>query len=610
MFSRTLSAHRHRCFLSARFEKKRDLLNHCRLIGLAVATVAATVLLVGFVGPQLQRFRFRSDLSWYDLGIYGFGPSRSYVSFEEESPLVEFSPKDATCDPRYTILAPRGDSIAHPGPMILDARGELVWMKYNLGTTQDFRIQQYKGQNYLTYWQGGEEDGRGCGSWYMLDSAYTIQYVISPVGMMDGDLHDFQITNNNTALITIYDPIPADLTSVGGPELGWLYDGVFQEVDIETGELLFEWRASQHFPPTSSYQPLKDQGHDRASGYDFFHINSVDKDDQGRYLISSRHAHCVVSIDGVTGDVLWTLGGKTNDFEDLSSGQATGFSWQHDARWQGTNRITLFNNAANGDLSQQKISFGALIELDLVNRRAELVQTYYHPQQLAAVSQGNVQILDSGNVFVGWGHSAAYTEFSPEGVVVCNVHYGASAYFQFGRVVSYRVTKADWVGMPDTLPDIAVAGDHAYVSWNGATEVREWRTEAWDGVSLRNMSFEIVGQVVRDGFETEIWLPVNVTSYFRISAIDANGNVLVTSGTLKRGTDGGMFILPHLNWGVATVVCVMLVGLVVGLSCAVRRRPGYRGHSSGSRVYQPVAEDDESGHHLDPILRREGVSMA
>jgi hypothetical protein len=54
--------------------------------------------------------------------------------------------------------------------MILDARGELVWMKYNWGTTQDFRVQQYQGQDYVTFWQGDEEDGHGRGSWYMVGS--------------------------------------------------------------------------------------------------------------------------------------------------------------------------------------------------------------------------------------------------------------------------------------------------------------------------------------------------------------------------------------------------------------------------------------------------------
>ena len=110
------------------------------------------------------------------------------------------------------------------------------------------------------------------------------------------------------------------------------------------------------------------------------------------------------------------------------------------------NRITLFNNAANGDYDPQKISHGAWIELDIPARQATLLTSYNHPQDLMATSQGNVQVLDTGNVLVGWGHSAAYTEFSREGDVLCDVHFGASAYFSFGRIVSYRVSKGDWAG--------------------------------------------------------------------------------------------------------------------------------------------------------------------
>lgn len=138
------------------------------LISAFIAAVGAFLLFYLFAVPQLKRFRFRSELSWYDLGLYGFGPSQSYISFDEESPIVEISPAGAQCDPRYTFLAPRGDSVAHPGPMILDASGELVWTKYSWGTVQDFRVQTYKGQDYLTFWQGDEEDGHGRGSWYMV----------------------------------------------------------------------------------------------------------------------------------------------------------------------------------------------------------------------------------------------------------------------------------------------------------------------------------------------------------------------------------------------------------------------------------------------------------
>lgn len=139
-----------------------------RLIPLILAALGGLVLFYLFAVPQLRRFRFRAGLSWYDLGLHGFGPSQSFVSFDEESRIVEISPPGAQCDPRYTFLAPRGDSVPHEGPMILDARGELVWMKHNWGTTQDFKVQRYKGQDYVTFWQGDEEDAHGRGAWYMV----------------------------------------------------------------------------------------------------------------------------------------------------------------------------------------------------------------------------------------------------------------------------------------------------------------------------------------------------------------------------------------------------------------------------------------------------------
>lgn len=175
MSLRTSSASLSLCFWPG--SRDRTILTaRRRLISAAIATIGASVLFYLYAVPQLKRFRFRSELSWYDLGLYGFGPSQSYVSFDEESPIVEISPPGAQCDPRYTFLAPRGDSVAHPGPMILDALGELVWMKYNWGTTQDFRVQRYKGQDYITYWQGDEEDGHGRGSWYMVGLKTEVLY--------------------------------------------------------------------------------------------------------------------------------------------------------------------------------------------------------------------------------------------------------------------------------------------------------------------------------------------------------------------------------------------------------------------------------------------------
>lgn len=132
------------------------------------AAISLIYLFYVFVVPHLYRLRLRTDLSPYDLGLYGFGPSKSYASFDYESPIVAISEWGSGCDPRYTFIAPRGDSVANPGPMILDAQGELVWSKWNWGTTQDFKVQHYRGEDFLTYWEGGQVAGRGYGTWYMV----------------------------------------------------------------------------------------------------------------------------------------------------------------------------------------------------------------------------------------------------------------------------------------------------------------------------------------------------------------------------------------------------------------------------------------------------------
>ncbi len=62
----------------------------------------------------------------------------------------------------------------------------------------------------------------------------------------DGDHHEFLITPEDTALFTIYHKVPMDLSSVGGPKEGTVLDGIVQEVDIETGEVLFEWHSLDH----------------------------------------------------------------------------------------------------------------------------------------------------------------------------------------------------------------------------------------------------------------------------------------------------------------------------------------------------------------------------
>ena len=104
--------------------------------------------------------------------------------------------------------------------MILDQSGALVWFKplpRNTSAT-NFRVQEYEGKPVLTWWQGDiSVHGFGLGEDEIADDTYTDIAHVKAGNGLHADLHEFQLTAQGTALITAYEPILCDLSSVGGP---------------------------------------------------------------------------------------------------------------------------------------------------------------------------------------------------------------------------------------------------------------------------------------------------------------------------------------------------------------------------------------------------------
>ena len=343
----------------------------------------------------------------------------------------------------------------------------------------------------------------------------------------------------------------------------WIRDGMFQEIDIETGELLFEWRATDHIRMSDVYSsPNMKDGHGKSKedAFDYFHINSVDKIESGDYIISARYMHAVVCISGKTGVTLWQLGGKNNNFEDLNG--ATDFAWQHHVSWQGNNTISLFDNHANTVLhGPSKHSKGMIIHLDMENMTASLLHKYVHPDEILNVSQGSLQVIpESGNVLVGFGNSPSYIEYTMEGEVLCSAHFAPHVIFElvdFGWVKSYRTFKSPWVGRPKTVPDVKVKHGKAYVSWNGATEVKGWRLETSKALQAKDDEFVTVQELDRDGFETSFTLD-GANGYVRIAALGAAHDVLAYSRAVSASSRSFVSIPPLRMLSHAKLVQVWL----------------------------------------------------
>jgi Arylsulfotransferase (ASST) len=435
-------------------------------------------------------------------------------------PVVTVTKSSPAAAPGYLFIAPKQNAL-EKGPEIVDDTGQPVWFDPVPGQATDFREQTYRGRPVLTWWEGPPTApvlGSGIGHGVILDSSYRqIAIVNSGFGSDTADLHEFQLTPQGTALLTVFRIVPADLTPVGGPKDGKAVDGVFQEIDVATGRVLFTWHSVGHVALDESYAQTQ-----KGTAFDYFHINSVQKLADGNYLVSARNTHAVYEIDGKTGAVLWRLGGKKSTF---AMGKGTAFAWQHDAREQPDGTITIFDDEAAPAVGKQ--SRAIQVRLNVQSKTATLVRAY--TTGVLASSQGNVQILSNGDFFVGWGAVPRMTEFSPAGKVVFD------ATFSKGDD-SYRAYRFPWSATPTTRPSIYVskAGGFptVYASWNGATAVAKWRLV---GGSIGDKLDPLAPAVPRTGFETVLKPPANPPPYLAVQALDGSGRVLATSAAVAPG---------------------------------------------------------------------------
>jgi hypothetical protein len=260
--------------------------------------------------------------------------------------------------------------------------------------------------------------------------------------------------------------------------------------------------------------------------YDYFHLNSIQQLPNGDILISSRHTWAVYLIDKATGKIIWQLGGKHSSF---NMGTGTNFEWQHDATRQKGGLLTVFDDGA-GFAKEESQSRALEIHVSTTTSQATLVHQYLHSPPTLASSQGSVQILGNGNVFVGWGSKPYFSEYSPGGTQLFSGSF-------LSPVASYRAYRFAWFGKPLQPPAIAVtpattAGeDLVYASWNGATQVASWQVLA--SSSSAGPFVNVGSPVPWSDFETKIQEPS--ANYFEVEALNSRGSVLGTSAAVAGG---------------------------------------------------------------------------
>jgi Arylsulfotransferase (ASST) len=406
------------------------------------------------------------------------------------------------------------------GAMILNKEGALLWFQPmpQGDMAADLQVQSFEGQHVLTWWQGYSGAGVGAGEDVIDNSSYRQIAVVHAANGLSADLHEFRLTPQGTALITAYYPVYWNATDDHLSSRQVVLDSVVQEIDVKTGLLLFQWDSLDHVPLTDTYEPAVESA---GAPYDYFHINSVQLQQDGNLLISARNTWAAYEVDHQTGQVVWTLGGKSSSFKLASGAQ---FAFQHDVRLHTDTdpTVTLFDDGA-GPPKIQEQSRGITVRLNSGTRTATLVSQDVHAPALAASFEGNVQELPGGDDFLGWGQQPYFSEFNPQGQIVFDGRF-------VGNNSSYRAYRFPWIGTPSTLPSVSAsttgASTNVYVSWNGATEVSSWRVLA--GASTD--ALQALATTTKQGFESQVTIPAE--AYVQVQALDSAGRTLATSSVV------------------------------------------------------------------------------
>ncbi|KAF7334640.1 hypothetical protein MVEN_02294400 [Mycena venus] len=493
---------------------------------------------------------FAALLSPPVLALY----ERNYHSTSLAIQPLNILERAASYDPNNTTLflvCPQGEVVSQPAPTIYDSHGELVWASPNIGLCDDLNYQTYNGQGYLTMWVGSGNGATGLqtgsGTAIMLNSNYEIVQNVSAVNPGLTDLHEFHIVQpeNRTALVTAFNPIPLDLTSVGGLANGWYLNSIIQEVDIATGRILFNWTSVDHIALAESYNNISvtGEGTNSSFAWDPVHINSIDKDREGNYLISARNCQTIYKLDK-NGTIIWRLGGKTSDFKAQGEGD-TQFHWQHHVRWrEDETQISVFDDGA-GVLDttvviDETVATGKYLELDQTTMTVSLVQRYF-PTLNTGPSFAEGSIEPYGNtVIVGYGSNPWVTAHDLDsGDVLFSAVIGPNnSSLWLGGISNYRVFQTstlEFVGHPTQPPAVAISDGDVYVSWNGATHVSSYTLLTGSTASTVTKK---VTSVVKTGFETKMSM-LGGDAFISVTALAANGTTLGKSA-VYRTSDGSI----------------------------------------------------------------------
>ncbi len=343
-----------------------------------------------------------------------------------------------------------------------------------------------------------------------LDKNYAICDTFRCIHGYGTDEHELIVSEDGHYFLIALGYRTMDMSKIvpGGKKNANIIDNHVQEFDPH-GNLVFEWLSHQHFRVQDAvHENLKD------NSIDYVHMNSIGIDYDGHIIISSRHLSEVTKIHRQTGDIIWRFGGRYNQFTLLND--KDGISYQHHAApVEGKpGHYTIFDN---GNYHDPPYSRGVEFYLDTEEMTAEKVWEYRHKPERYSHWMGNTQRLPNGNTLINWadGSLPKATEVTPSGRVVLEADFVEDSH-------CYRTFKFDFENVMDYPYLIGESyPERVTLIFNkfGDKNIREYQVY---GDQNKNPS-TLLGTTSKT-YVHLTRLENNTTYYFRVRAVDKNGN--------------------------------------------------------------------------------------
>ncbi len=417
------------------------------------------------------------------------------VAVPSDFPLYELSIEGETA-PGYLFLS---NWTGTPYIMILENDGTPIYYEKVEATSIDFKLQE---TGVLT-----RHIREGDYRYVSMDSNYNYLDTFMCQNGYGTDEHELILLENGHALLIAVESRTIDMSAIvtGGQPDATVIGNHVQEID-ENDNVVFEFNCFDNFDITGA------TGEDlTANSIDYVHMNSIAVDYDSNLLISSRSLNECTKINRTTGEIMWRLGGKFNEFTLVD--ETDSLDHQHDIRPVPgiPGNYTIYDNGNDRGYTR-----AVEYQIDTVAMTATKVWEYRHSPDRLGTAMGNAQRLSNGNTLINWasGNLPKATEVNTAGDVLYEGNFVENS-------AGYRTFRFEWNGyleepylILEPLPDTVRLIFNKF----GDTTVTKYRIYGGTSPSSEDLIDSTSNTWIDlGGFEN------NQTYYFKVTAVDDEG---------------------------------------------------------------------------------------